>query len=68
MLKVASDVAAKILTELKTSVIWESMVPEHWLRSLFVNCYNGKGDTPEWRKGKKLKLFDHAFKVIELEF
>ena len=65
MLKAAGDDGTRWMTELCNAVVRDGKIPKDWSRSWLVNVYKGKGDALACGSYRRIKLVEHAMKVLE---
>jgi len=51
--------------DLCNAIVKEACIPENWKSSVVLPIYKGKGDAMKYGSYRRIKLLEHAMKVVE---
>ena len=65
MFKAGEDKCLKSLTNIFNGILFKNKLTEEWMLSSLVPIFKGKGDPLNPNSYRRIKLFEHAFKLYE---
>jgi len=68
MIQAAGDTGTQWLLDLCNGLVKEGCIPEDWKSSVVLPIYKGKGDPMVCGSYIRIKLLEHAMKVVERIF
>jgi len=68
MIQATGDTGAQWLLDLCNGIVEEGCIPEDWKSSVVLPIYKGKGDPMECGSYRRIKLLEHAKKVVKKIF
>ena len=68
MIQAAEDTGTQWILDLCNSIVKERCIPEDWKYSVVLPIFKGKGDPMECGSYRRIKLLEHAMKVVERIF
>ena len=68
MIQAAGDIGTRWIFYLCNGIMKEGCIPENWKSSVVLPIYKGKGDSMECGSYRRIKLLEHAMKVVERIF
>jgi len=68
MMQTTGYTGTQLILDLCNGIVKESCIPEDWKSSVVLPIYKGKGDPMECGSYWRIKLLDHAMKVVERSF
>jgi len=68
MIQATECIGSQWLLDLCNGIAKEGSIPEDWKPSVILPIYKGKGDPMECGSYRRIKLLEHAMKVVERIF
>jgi len=68
MIQTTGDTGTHWMLDFCNGIVKEGFIPEDWKSSVVVLIYKGKGDPMECGSYRRIKLLEHAMKVVERIF
>ena len=65
MISVSGEVGVFVMVELRQRVLDGKAMPNEWQTSVLVPIFKGKGDVRNCNTYRKVKLLEHALKIVE---